>query len=214
MAEVSKQEAHVIVSVAHGCVDVFPATRETAMKLFDESRPYLMPETIELANMDRTKIRPVSVGRAAVVIRETFLKAPGDMAVALRNFLYGYPDKGDVLDEARPRPLVTEQWQVEIALWLARSGLLLEKLGGADVFDHGGLELSMFAPLRADGRELRVVRWDDYFEMAEGYARITQQAWPEHMPEHLIATHIVNYVKRYINAERRTVLQVVKVTDC
>ena len=64
-------------------------------------------------------MRAVSVTQAAEVIRDTFSSDVGATAVRLRNFLYGYPHKGDVLDDVRPSPIVTHGWHVEIALWLA-----------------------------------------------------------------------------------------------
>ena len=52
MADVLNQPSrHVIVSSAYGCLDVYPATREVAMKIFEENRQYLMPEAVQLAEL-------------------------------------------------------------------------------------------------------------------------------------------------------------------
>jgi hypothetical protein len=185
------------------------------MKIFEENRQFLMPEADQLVKLDPTRVRAVSATQAAEVIRDTFGREVGATAVRLRNFLYGYPHKGDVLDDVRPRPIMTHGWHVEIALWLTRSQLLLDKLTGADVFDRNALaQLSMFAPLQEDGRELFIVRWDDYFEMAEGYKEIVGQQWPESAAEHVIATRIINFVSRFlINKSKWPTLEVVKVTN-
>ena len=96
-----------------------------------------------------------------------------------------------------------------------RSQLLLDKLTGAEVSDrHALAQLSMFAPLHDDGRELVIVRWDDYFEMAEGYKEIVGQQWPESTPEHVIVTRVINFVRRFlINKSKWPTLEVVKVTN-
>jgi hypothetical protein len=209
----NQQSQHVIVSYAYGCLDAYPATKDVAMKIFEENRQYLMPEAVQLAALDPARTRAVSVSQAADVIRDTFGRDVGAPAVRLRNFLYGCRRKGEVLDEARPNLVVARDWHAEIALWLARAQLILGKFTGADVFEHQALEqLSMFSPLQEDGRELLLVRWDDYFEMAEGYKEIVGQQWPEGAAEHEIASRIIGFVSRFlINKSKWPTLEVVKV---
>lgn len=189
---------HVIVCTAYGCTDVYPATKARALQFFNEQKQALHREVLDIASADRTKIRFVPAASVAEAIKEAFGLLPGVSATRLRNVLYGW-QRGDSSADPRPEALVDADWKREIALWLTENGLTLRKLTGREVLAHDAWSrLNMFAMPATPEREVRLVEYDDYLEMADAYQTITMDRWKEGASEAAIARYILNFVHTHL----------------
>jgi hypothetical protein len=216
MSTPNEPTQHVIVCQAYGCLSVMPATRATAMALFNEHKANVLPEVVEIASADPEKVRYISANRVADVIRETYRTNIDEPAEPLRNLLYGWRANGVTADtDTRPQIFVEAQWLPEIALWLVKHDLILGKFSGYDVVRYDAWSaLAMFHPDAAPTREIRIAPNDDYLSMADAYESITQERWGKKATESRIVGSILEFVHRYlVNRSDMPILEVCRVTD-